>query len=171
MFYCDIDRSGVDFCAETLGGHGIYSEPDLTAVDLPGDLDLIWVGSLFTHVDEARTKLWLEHLSSRLSPMGVLVATFHGLYSIIEHSLRPMINPTGWAEIMRQFEQGGYGYAAYTEHDMGDYGVSLVRPSKLIDIATSIPETRVLSFTERAWANNHDVLVVAKPGRASLIRI
>lgn len=122
-----------------------------------------WIA--FTHVDEDRTSRWLRYLTTRLSPNGVLVATFHGLYSIKEQSVRPMINASAWAEITHQFERSGYGYAPYTEFDMGDYGVSLVRPSKLIDIATSIEGTRVVTFAERGWANNHDVLALSKNDR------
>src|SRR5436309_14349941 len=51
---CDIDHDAVDFCAETFGAEPIYSDEDPRAIELPGQYDLIWCGSLFTHLDAPR---------------------------------------------------------------------------------------------------------------------
>ncbi|MBA9019207.1 methyltransferase domain-containing protein [Aminobacter ciceronei] len=67
MFYCDIDAEGADFCARTFGGTAIHSQPDLLQVGLPRSLDVIWIGSLFTHVDRKRTADWLGYLADHLS--------------------------------------------------------------------------------------------------------
>src|SRR5690349_8568241 len=42
---CDINRDGVDFCAETFGARPVYSVDDARRVELPGTFDLIWCGS------------------------------------------------------------------------------------------------------------------------------
>lgn len=34
--FCDLYRSGVDFCTKTFGGRGVYSVPDLTQAHLGG---------------------------------------------------------------------------------------------------------------------------------------
>src|SRR5262249_37176933 len=60
--FADVNRSGVDFCASRFDGVGVYSDPDLSRVDFPTRFDLIWVGSLFTHLDLYRTKSFLRHL-------------------------------------------------------------------------------------------------------------
>ena len=65
--FCDIDRAGVNFCCQTFDGRPIYSLPELTQVTLGGPFDVIWIGSLFTHVDEARTQRWLRYLCTQLS--------------------------------------------------------------------------------------------------------
>jgi SAM-dependent methyltransferase len=166
IFFCEIDKSSADFCAKEFGGTAIYSQPEMTDVDMPGNLDLIWVGSLFTHVDEDRTRRWLHYLASRLALHGVLVATFHGLVSILQQTAKPMIGDVAWQKIMKQYDETGYGYAPYTAYELGDYGISLTRPSKVLEIATSIPGVRVASFSERGWANNHDVLALTKYDRA-----
>jgi SAM-dependent methyltransferase len=165
VFGCDLDRSGVDFCDKSLNMAPIYSEPELTNVNLPSDLDVIWVGSLFTHVDEERTKRWLSYLVGHLAPNGVLVATFHGLYARELNKIHPYINANSWARVEKGFSETGFGYAPYTEFDLGDYGVSLCRPSKILDIATEIPKTRVVGYVERGWAYNHDVLALTKSDR------
>lgn len=162
MFYCDIDSEGADFCAGTFGGKAIHSQPNLLQVDLPHDLDVIWIGSLFTHVDKKRTEDWLRYLVDHLSNHGVLVSTFHGYYTEKHTKLHGGVDE---ARIRQEFATTGFGYSAYTTLDqIQDYGLSLSKPSAILDIADSIPGVRA-SYIERGWANNHDVLVLCKNDR------
>jgi SAM-dependent methyltransferase len=192
--FCDINRAGVDFCTKTFGGHGVYSEPDLTQVQLPGPFDVIWVGSLFTHVDQRRTYEWMKFLCGCLSDNGVLVATFHGRWTIELQRKDGAIDRDPWRRILRDFEQTGYGYAGdgipirgsgkiihFADSVPGgrtlaqrflklferarDWGVSVSKPEKIIEIAGNIPGVRILSYSERGWADNHDVLAVARTDR------
>jgi trans-aconitate methyltransferase len=163
LTFCDLDKSGVDFCAETFGGTGLYSKTDLAQVELPKS-DLIWVGSLFTHVDRLRTLTWLHYLARHLNPYGLLIATFHGTF------FHEMYKATGvsnvdWRSLVSQWEKTGFGYVRYPGHGSDNYGVSLSKASAIMDMATSIPETRVLSYGERAWSDNHDVLILTKNDR------
>lgn len=163
--YCDLDKTGVDFCKEAIGGVGVYSKPELTAVAFPNKFDLIWVGSLFTHVDRERTTRWLYYLAQQLAPHGVLVATFHGLYFREFSKTTHVGGGADWEKALAEFERTGYGYAEYTTVGPGNYGVSLSRASVIMNIATAIPGTRVVSYTERGWANNHDVLILTRNDR------
>lgn len=166
MYFCDIDKEGVEFCAEKFDGTGIYSKPDLTSVTLPSNMDVIWVGSLFTHVDYERTEKWVSHLVNHLSPMGLLVATFHGAFSDKNFRDNPMYLGGGnWSKIEAELNSSGYGYSPYADRTMGDYGISLSRASKIVDMASSIRGTRIISYTERGWAYNHDVLTLARQDR------
>ena len=108
IVFCDIDRGGVDFCSNVFEGKGIYSEPDLTTVDVGKDYDLIWVGSLFTHLDHRRTTEWLAYLAGALSEPGVLIATFHGAWAIevLKKNNQAMVKAA-----MPDYRRGGYGYA------------------------------------------------------------
>src|SRR5262249_46249666 len=56
LTFCDLNRSGVDFCVNQFSGRGIYSQVDLRRVALGGPFDVIWVGSLFTHLDASRVE-------------------------------------------------------------------------------------------------------------------
>jgi SAM-dependent methyltransferase len=192
--FCDINRAGVDFCTKTFGGRGVYSMPDLTQVQLPGPFDVIWVGSLFTHVDQRRTYEWMKFLCGCLSDNGVLVATFHGHWTIELQRKDGGINRDPWRHILRDFERTGYGYAGDAIPIRGsgriinfsgnvpggrtlaqrflklferakDWGVSVSKPEKIIEIAGNITGVRILSYSERGWADNHDVLAVARTDR------
>jgi trans-aconitate methyltransferase len=160
----DLDMRGVDFCAEAFNGVPIYSKPDLVDVLFPQKYDLIWVGSLFTHVNEDRCTRWLRFLCDQLDKDGVLVASFHGPWSVQMHRTHyAMIDDILFAEILAGYEREGWGYADYPGQE--NYGISLSKPWKIIDIAGRIPECRVLCYTERAWADNHDILSIARSDR------
>jgi hypothetical protein len=165
LFVADLDASGVEFCQISFDAIPIFSKIELAEVKLPENLDVIWIGSLFTHLDEDRTTRWLKYLCQHLGNHGVLLATFHGLWSIDQQPGSPMINDDAWKKIVAGYRTTGYGYERYTEFDLGDYGISVSSAAKILEIATTIKGTRVLAYTERGWANNHDVLIITRNDR------
>jgi SAM-dependent methyltransferase len=87
---CDLDRDGVDFCANVLGAKPVYSRSAPDEVELDGGFDLIWCGSLFTHLDARRWPAFFDLLGQALSPGGLLVLTTHGRHP--PHVLRRLAN-------------------------------------------------------------------------------
>jgi SAM-dependent methyltransferase len=75
----DINPQAVDFTCTTFGVRGFRSVED------PGDLhhddryEVIFVGSLFTHLHHAYWGAWLQRLFSLLSNDGLLIFSTHGL--------------------------------------------------------------------------------------------
>lgn len=69
---CDIWEEGLEFCRRTFGAE-IFRSPDLKRLSLPGSYDVIWCGSMLTHMGEddwrAALKLWRSVLR------GVLIFT------------------------------------------------------------------------------------------------
>jgi SAM-dependent methyltransferase len=79
LIACDINRDGVDFCAEVLGATPVYGEQDPRDIALDRPVDLIWCGSLLTHLDEAGARGFLDLFESVLDPGdGLVVFTTHG---------------------------------------------------------------------------------------------
>ena len=56
---CDIDGDGVSFCAETFGARPALSSTDPEDLVL-GTFDLIWCGSLLTHLRPGDWDRWLS---------------------------------------------------------------------------------------------------------------
>jgi SAM-dependent methyltransferase len=165
LYFSDLDTEGVDFCADEFDGTGIYSVPDLTKAKLPRDIDVIWVGSLFTHVGRGKTFAWLSFLVNHLSSHGILVATFHGYFTAQNP---PSSARVDLEKLRREFHAMGYGFEAYPSDDpvqLGEYGFSMSKPSSILDMADAISGMRVVSYTERGWANNHDVLALCRDDR------
>ena len=163
LHFADLDAGGADFCAATFGGTAIHSRPELTEVALP-TVDMIWVGSLFTHVDLDRTTRWLRYLCDHLNEDGILVATFHGAWSLRMHTIYPMIEASSWERLVDEYQRTGYGYARYPGWEQ-DYGISLSSPEALLRIVDAIPGVRISGFLERGWAENHDVLMISRDDR------
>lgn len=165
---CDLDKEGVAFCEKTLGANGVISDPDLTKAALPGNYDLIWVGSLFTHVPRDLAQRWMAHLATLLSRTGIVVATTHGRWCEHAYAKVQYIAKDKWNNVIKNYRAGGYGYASYSReesHDYidSDYGVSMSRPSITIQDIEAIPSVRIYIYTERAWADHHDVVVFGRP--------
>lgn len=157
--FCDTDPEGAEFCAKQFRGTALVSKSELTDLELPDRYDAIWIGSLFTHFDLQTTTRWLRHLCASLNENGVLVASFHGRYSIAMHNHSPFLEEKLWAQVMDGYNLAGFGYAAYPGAEIG---VSLSKASKVVEIAESIEGVRLIGYKERGWAGNHDVLSVAK---------
>jgi SAM-dependent methyltransferase len=163
---CDLDAVGVDFCAATFGARPILSKEDLTTVEFDGNYDLIWVGSLFTHLSYEITRKWLAFLGGLLSEKGIVVATFHGRWST--QRPYPYTDDQRWAQIMAGYEATGYGYQDYAKGKghafvTGSYGLSVSKPHVILKMLEEIPGTRIYMYREKAWGDHQDVAVFGRP--------
>lgn len=78
----DIDAAAIDWCQSHLAPLATFTRTDVEP-PLPytsGQFDLIYVISLFTHIDERLQHLWLAELSRILAPGGLLIASLHGRF-------------------------------------------------------------------------------------------
>lgn len=156
---CDIDRDGVDFCSATFDAHGVYSDDDLDAVNLGEDFDLIWVGSLFTHLPGDRWGAFLRFLHERLAVNGVLVFTVHGPW--YAEQIRAG-TPPRWgvpegalSEMLRDYDDGGFGFSQYPGRN--DYGLTLSSPATVAK-HLALDQLRLVLYLERGWRGHQDVV-------------
>lgn len=165
---CDLDEAGIAFCAETFGARPLLSKADLTEMSFDTVYDLIWVGSLFTHISRDLARAWLAHLAKYLSPRGLLVGTTHGRWCEHVYKVHPYIASESWDVVLNGFRNSGYGYCDYhtqESHDYlhGSYGISLVRPSTTIVDIEQIEGVRLLMYRERGWSDHQDVFAIGTP--------
>ena len=75
----DTNASGVAFCVEHFGATGVVAQLDGAHwALLPDAYDVIWCGSLLTHLDRDR---WVDHRRRWVTARGVVVFTTHGTQS------------------------------------------------------------------------------------------
>lgn len=168
----DLDRPGVDFTAYQFGARGVYSVPDFRELDLGETYDLIWVGSLITHLPAETTKHLLAALARSLTQQGSALITLQG------PSIIPRLRKTGYGlppgsaeQVIAEFERTGFGYRDYVGgEDM--YGVSLTNDHYGISL-TDEPWMRAAvqecglqlqAYEAQAWDNHHDVAIVRRIG-------
>ncbi|WP_373458513.1 class I SAM-dependent methyltransferase [Neorhizobium huautlense] len=60
IFVSDINEPGVEFCRTQFGARPFRSYVELENTELTPSMDLIWCGSLLTHLDERRSKLLIH---------------------------------------------------------------------------------------------------------------
>jgi SAM-dependent methyltransferase len=161
---CDLRREGVDYCAKTFGAHALYSDEDVENIAIPPDsFDLIWVGSLLTHL---RADRWLDFLSlfqSALRFGGLLIFSAHGKEAfrrtaggIFDYG----VGEPAKAAILFGYERFGFGYADHATSKT--YGHSLSQSCWVLQEIAKFPQLRVVHFAETAWDNHHDIYACRK---------
>jgi SAM-dependent methyltransferase len=173
---CDIDRDGVDFCAETFSAKPVYGHERAQDVELGDTFDLIWCGSLLTHLDRPGWDQFLELFESALVPGGVLLFTASG--RAIARRLRDPDLAGKYLEseeareaILRGFAAGGFGYANY---DMPDdvreslslprqFGISLASPSWVGSVVVQRQGLQLLMYLEGRWGAQDVIACVRVP--------
>ncbi len=160
---CDLLRDGVDFCARTFGATPVHSIVAPTLEMFPDHYDLIWVGSLLTHLDADRWVMFIDLWHDLLAPDGLLVVTTHG--ELVAERMREG-NLYGYPapsilRTLRSYKHAGFAFLE-TSPDEIDYGISLARPEWVVHQLLSHADFRVVLVTESRWANHQDVVAVVK---------
>jgi SAM-dependent methyltransferase len=157
---CDIREQDLDFVKQSCGATTFVSGVDIDALESIGYYDVIWVGSVFTHLSpEVSTKLF-DKLMKWLNPKGVLVFSVHGRFVLQRVNAGDNIYGLGknWGKLLKGYKKNGYGYADYPFTE--GYGISLSRSTWWIDLIENRNHVRLVSLSEQAWDNHHDVIAV-----------
>lgn len=161
---CDLERNGVDFCERVFGVNPVYSDKNLENVIINELFDLIWVGSLFTHIDRDQWPIFLNFFNEKLNPGGILIFTTQGRYSASllrnGQSTYGLENPDKINSLLYGFDNNGFGFSSYF-HSV-DYGISLASPSFVLKILEKRQNLRILMNLEKGWDNHQDVYACVK---------
>jgi CBS domain-containing protein/SAM-dependent methyltransferase len=155
---CDLDRDAVDFCARTFGASPVYSHEDPARIEIDDRFDLIWCGSLFTHIDAPRWAGFLDLLGSLLSPGGVLVITTAGrsvAAEMREGEYRGLTADLGRG-LLEDFDRTGFGYRDYP--GQSGYGLARCRPAWVCEQLERRTGFELLGYTERGWNRRQDTV-------------
>jgi SAM-dependent methyltransferase len=156
LIACDIDRDGVDFCTARFGAMPVYSDPDPSLVSLRGRFDLIWVGSLLTHLDAVRCRDFLDLFRRHLSDRGLLVFSSHGRNAV---NRWPRDDERAQA-IVADFRRNGFGYRDHV--GVEGYGTSAFTPAWIVGTAASWTDLMLVGYVERGLADHQDVIALLK---------
>jgi SAM-dependent methyltransferase len=158
---CDLDPDAVAFCAQQFGALAVHSSEDLADVNLPGPFELIWCGSLVTHLDAGANAKLLGLFRRSLAPGGLAVVTTHG--ELVAERLRAgetyQLDPSAARAVVDGYEATGFGYADYPWSQ--GYGVS-VSSREWIAAAAAEAGLRVSQFAEHAWDDHQDVVALTR---------
>ena len=161
----DIDRRAIKFCCRNFAVPTFPSHREFSRIHLPKAFDIIWCGSLVTHLNQERTKDLLSFFFQTLDPGGICVFTTHGIK--VHQTMAAKILTYGLAqdhidELMAGFETSGYGYTDYEPIRHG-YGVSLTSEKAIRQLAASVGSWQCIMFIPALWDAHHDVFAYYKP--------
>ena len=168
---CDLYESHVAFSAQQFAAVPQLSCENLDDVSFDGLFDLIFCGSLLTHLPQKGADAALRLIARSLSPQGIALVTFQGRHSdyIQKHKWKYLADRL-YARAERAVRRRGFGYVDYEGSfralfaAQARYGVALVRPHWVMRALEGREDIRILSYAERAWDDHQDVLVFGRPG-------
>jgi SAM-dependent methyltransferase len=156
-------REAVDFSARTFEAAPIYSAANFSTIPLGGPFDLIWCGSLMTHVSEHDVLAIMDLFERHLRPGAAMIFTTHGreMYRRRisgKHSFG--ITDAQFEELAATYQSGRHGFVEYPHRR--HYGISLTPPQWIVAAVAAHERLSLISFTEAGWDNHQDVVAVAK---------
>lgn len=160
---CDLNRDGVEFCAQTFDATPVISNPHVERISLTGEFDLIWCGSLLTHLPREQCAAFLELFQRRLGRGGVLVFTLHGRFYAEQLSSGKRtcdLSPDQIEKLVADYRREGFGYVDYADGE--EYGFSLTNPEFVAANLLAGSPWRLLSYRERGWDKRQDVVSLQK---------
>lgn len=160
---CDLNRDGVDFCARTFDANPVYSERDPREIQLDERYELIWVGSLLTHLDAERWHQFLAFFADHLVPGGVLVFTTHG-HAIMDQIGRGerTFSIESVHELRAECLRTGFAYQDHTHRS--SYGISLADPKWVRHELDLHPELTMTMYLEAGVNNAQDAVACQRSG-------
>ncbi len=160
---CDLDRDAVDFCARVFGALPVYSEERPDDMQIKDKFDLIWCGSLLTHLNHDRWSEFLNFFNSVLNQGGIIVFTTHGRFSadmIRNGSYTYGLDSIRLKTLLNDYDLTGFGYSDYSHSK--NYGISLSSPSYVLSLLEKISDFHFLIYNEQGWDEHQDVISCIK---------
>jgi SAM-dependent methyltransferase len=156
---CDVVDDALGFCASAFGVTTFRSTHEFELLRFPRGYDLIWVGSLFTHLDAAPFGTLVRVLTGALSPGGLLVFTTHGDFSL-DHLATYDADTPDPAVVAATYRRDGFFFAPYVGGDR-HYGLSLASPDfvQRTSREASQGQLELVRFEPTGWADHQDVHV------------
>lgn len=154
----DLDPRGVGFCAEEFGATPLISQVEFSRIVFPERYDLIFVGSLVTHLTSDRGMELLAVLAAVLEPHGLLVFSTQCDVSLAR--LAWYRGPTAdRAERIRTITLTR-GHCYNPEDRMAFHTPEGIRSS----LATRCSGLRLIYHAAQGWDHHQDIWAYQGPG-------
>ena len=163
----DLDTDGVVFCAKQFDAQPLISGPDFSTLNFAKTFDLIWVGSLITHLPERVAEDFIAFVLRHLRCGGVAVVSSHGAFVAgrIAGGETYGVESGATHRMVDDYHTRGFGYADYPAYDTSvqHYGVSIATRDWIISAITRAGG-KVLFYNDLALDNHHDIVSFMRRG-------
>jgi SAM-dependent methyltransferase len=159
----DLDKEAVEYCSNTFDAVPYPAQLDPDRLPLrTGHYDLVWVGSLFTHLPLEMWRAYAQMFFRVLKKDGLLVFTTLGRFGAyrIRHGFDYRLAHEELSPLVSTFDRKGFAYASYPNHT--HYGICLASPAWVVKEITSDPGWKLVHCAEMAWDQHQDVYACQK---------
>lgn len=163
---CDLNRAGVDFCAAQFQAAPVYSRVNLEQVKFDRPFDLIWCGSLLTHLPVSKALSTLDQLLNWASEDAVVVFSVQGRYfsSLLSRDQGDFADNADIVSLLERYATEGAAFEPYYEDPNQEYGLTLMTPEFLTRHLQRSPDVIVRAYLEQAWGVQDIVVLYKKRG-------
>jgi SAM-dependent methyltransferase len=156
----DICLGDLDFCADVFKVATWNSGTDIDRMTPTGSYDLIWAGSVVTHLSAIKTVALIAKFVAWLKPGGVLVASFHGRSAYSRRHEIKYIEPRLLPKIEQEYATHDYGYSDYG--NQAGYGIAFCTPGWMLEFSNQLISARLIALGETVWDDHHDIIALQK---------
>jgi SAM-dependent methyltransferase len=149
----DIHEKAFYFNQNNLKIKAALSSVEPAGVTAPGQFDVVFALSFFSHMPRRTQMLWLAKLSEFVKPGGILIFTTHGETS---HKTQMPDIPIG---------DDGYGFIAESEQfdlSTADYGHAVTYKRFMLPQVEKLDGMNLLDLREGFWWTHQDTYVLTK---------
>ncbi|MCK4666514.1 class I SAM-dependent methyltransferase [Candidatus Dependentiae bacterium] len=153
----DINEEAVNFCKETFGVEGVISNSDFSKLNFNKKFDVIWIGSLLTHLNEENWYICLKRLKCFLKQNGILIFSTHGEDFINKLKAGKTYNrsPKQIKKAINDYNKFGFGFMARNIDPK--YGLSVTTFNKVHSILLKVENLQLIRYTNSSWDRFQDV--------------
>jgi SAM-dependent methyltransferase len=151
---CDLDPEAVRFCASEFAVMPLVSDRSFQSV-AQGSYDLVWAGSVATHLPEDAWRTWVTLMPQLLQPGGVVVFTTHEPALVLSGVYTPDLQREG-KRLKECLDKTGFAYLPYRHYGAEGYGIAF-HDRRRVDQDMSEVGLRRTLFLRRGWVTHQDV--------------
>ena len=156
----DVDPEGPTFCASEFGVKPLLFDGNWDSIPF-SRYDVIWAGSVFTHLSHAYTKDMLALLSRLLNNDGVLIFTTQGGTTFQKLEKGGYGSDVGKraSTIKSEYEETGFSFVPYGHYKDKNIGMTWSSQPYMDSLVQTISmgKLQLVKFDQRGWLNHQDV--------------
>jgi SAM-dependent methyltransferase len=161
LFVCDIAQEKARYAAAQFDAEFMEPSPTFSRPS-SRQFDLIFTGSLLTHLDEKLVRAALDWICFALAPNGLSVITTGGRMQMIAG--RSIKDDLQWERTYRGVLDKGFNFFPLVNPLCGTvpYGSTHLTPAWLMKALERNDNFRVVAFQEAGWAGHQDAIAIQK---------
>ena len=162
IFAYDIFDDAINFCVDHFNALPLKAPQNITDTKLENNkFDLVWLGSIFTHLDANDFVNLLEEIKSSLSDKGAAIFSIAGPFVVrlIREGFRGGVSDNTAISMLASYDSNGFGFGFYKGQEDRRWGWTIAKPTW---VARAVEEAglQMLLNMERGWGGRQDIVAV-----------